>query len=437
MKRLKLKKVISSSLLVVLVFVLNPMGVNAEWKQDSNGWWNAEGNSWSVGWKEIDGKWYYFGQDGYMKMGWIQYEDKWYYLGDDGAMLKNTTINGYKLDSDGVLIQSSQNDSSDIHSQKNDSSNVESKDKNVSDETEVSNRKPIIKDGNYLYESGKLSKVNIDGTNKTYFEQSYGSIIGVSDGWVYYVDETTEHPVSKGIYKIKDNEKVKLTSEDYIVDAVLYKGSIYYALGPEMVENNVVKGGLYKVDIDGTNKVQLSDQLVENINIYKDCIYYSGSSSVTTDNTITSENSGIFKMNTDGSNRIKISDRLASFLKLSGENIYFSNRDDGGKLYKISINGTDEKKLNDDISWDIQVDGNWVYYSNNPYDGHTDMILPLDKMRGNIYKITIDGMDRTKINSEASRLSEVLDGWIYYNNWSDDKLYKMKLDGSNKSVVEY
>ncbi|WP_051560514.1 DUF5050 domain-containing protein [Clostridium beijerinckii] len=427
MKRLKLKKVISSSLLVILVFVLNPIVVSAEWKQDSNGWWNAEGNSWSVGWKEIDGKWYYFGQDGYMKMGWIQYEDKWYYLGDDGAMLKNTTINGYKLDSDGVWIQSSQNDSS----------NVESKDKNVSYETEVSNRKPIIKDGNYLYESGNLSKVNIDGTNKTYFEQAYGSIIGVSDGWVYYVDGNTEHHGSKGIYKIKDNEKVKLTSEDYIVDAVFYKGSIYYALGPEMVENNVVKGGLYKVDIDGKNKVQLSDQLVENINIYKDCIYYSGTSSVTTDNTVSNENSGIFKMNTDGTSRTKISDHYASFLKLSGNNIYFSSFDYNYKLYKISIDGTNERKLNDDISWDIQVDGNWVYYSNNPYDGHTDMILPLDKMRGNIYKITIDGMNRTKINSEASRLSEVLDGWIYYNNWSDNKSYKMKLDGSNKSVVEY
>ena len=348
-----------------------------------------------------------------MKTGWIQDGDKWYYLDGNGAMVKSTTINGYKLDSYGVWIQSSQNNLS----------NVDSGTKKISDETEVSNRKSIVKDGNWLYESGKLSKVNLDGTNKTYIGQAYGDIIGVADGWVYYVDTTIGHPGSEGIYKIKDNEKIKLTNDDYIMDAVLYKGSIYYALGPKAYDNNVIKGGLYKVDIDGKNKIQLSDQMVENINIYKDFIYYSG-------------NQQIFKMSTDGINRTKICDNYVQFLKLSGDNIYFSNGDDKDKLYKISIDGTNEKKLNDDISWDIQVSGNWIYYNNNPYDGHTAMVIPLDQTRGNIYKITINGTDRTKLNSEVSRLSEVVDGWIYYNNWSDRKSYKMKLDGNNKLVVE-
>lgn len=185
----------------------------------------------------------------------------------------------------------------------------------------------------------------------------------------------------------------------------------------------MVNGGLYKVDIDGRNKVELSDQIVDDINIYKDSIYYSG-------------NKKIFKMNIDGTNRIKISDHYVRFFKLEDDNIYFSNSDDSDKLYKISIDGTNEKKLNDNVSWDIQVNGNWIYYSNNPYDGHTFMPYPLDQTRGNIYKITVDGTDRTKLNSEVSRLSEVLDGWIYYSSWSDNKSYKMKLDGSNKLVVE-
>ncbi|OOM71462.1 DUF5050 domain-containing protein [Clostridium sp. BL-8] len=412
MNMLKLTKAIVNSLVVVSVLALNPIGASAEWKQDSNGWWNTEGSSWSVGWKEIDGNWYYFGQDGYMKTGWIQKGDKWYYLDGNGAMLKNTTINGCKLDSYGVWIQSSQNTLS----------NVDSQSKRITDETEVINRKSIVKDGDWLYESGKLSKVNLDGTNKTYIGQAYGDIIGVADDWVYYVDTTIGYPGSEGIYKIKDNEKIKLTNDDYIMDAVLYKGSIYYALGPKAYDNNVIKGGLYKVDIDGKNKIQLTDQIVDNINIYKDFIYYIG-------------NQQIFKMSTDGINRIKICDHYARFLKLSEDNIYFSNGDDKDKLYKISIYGTDEKKLNDDISWDIQVSGNWIYYSNNPYDGHTAMILPLDQTRGNIYKITINGTDKTKLNSEVSRLSEVMDGWIYYSNWSDNKFYKIKLDGSNKSVV--
>jgi len=91
MKRLKLSKVIATSLVVSLVLVLNSIGVSAEWKQDSNGWWNTEGNSWSVGWRQIDGKWYYFGQDGYMA--------------------HDRTVDGYKLGSDGAWIQTTQNNS--------------------------------------------------------------------------------------------------------------------------------------------------------------------------------------------------------------------------------------------------------------------------------------------------------------------------------------
>ncbi|EHJ00422.1 cell wall binding repeat-containing protein [Clostridium sp. DL-VIII] len=91
-----IKLIVSSLLLVVSVLALNPIGTSAEWKKDSNGWWNTEGSSWSVGWKEIDGKWYYFGQDGYM--------------------VHDTTINGYIIGSDGARIKSTQNNLSNSYS---------------------------------------------------------------------------------------------------------------------------------------------------------------------------------------------------------------------------------------------------------------------------------------------------------------------------------
>lgn len=90
MKKLKF---IASLLLAISVLTLNSVGVNAQWKQDPNGWWNTEGNSWTVGWKEIDSKWYYFNSDGYMA--------------------HDTTIDGYKIGSDGAWIQSTQNVSAD------------------------------------------------------------------------------------------------------------------------------------------------------------------------------------------------------------------------------------------------------------------------------------------------------------------------------------
>ncbi|GEP66185.1 hypothetical protein CBE01nite_39530 [Clostridium beijerinckii] len=51
-----LNKIIATSLVVTSILTLNKIVANAEWKQDSNGWWNTEGSPWSIGWKEIDGK---------------------------------------------------------------------------------------------------------------------------------------------------------------------------------------------------------------------------------------------------------------------------------------------------------------------------------------------------------------------------------------------
>jgi hypothetical protein len=141
MKKMKLTKSVGILLAVASVLVSNPIGVSAEWKQDSNGLWNSEGNSWSIGWKEIDGKWYYFGQDGYMvhdtnidgynigsdgswientqidppqtsgdyqrgsdsfNSGWKLINGKYYFFNDEGGMQKNTIVDEYYLDENGA-----------------------------------------------------------------------------------------------------------------------------------------------------------------------------------------------------------------------------------------------------------------------------------------------------------------------------------------------
>jgi len=43
MKKLKLTKVIASSLIAVSVLALNPIGASAEWKQNLAGWWLLKG----------------------------------------------------------------------------------------------------------------------------------------------------------------------------------------------------------------------------------------------------------------------------------------------------------------------------------------------------------------------------------------------------------
>jgi hypothetical protein len=94
MKKLKLTKVIASSLIVASVIALNPIGASAEWRQTSSGnWWYAnEHNSWDIEWSYIDGKWYYFyPETGYMATNTsfhTSYGD--FYVGSDGAWVQPT-----------------------------------------------------------------------------------------------------------------------------------------------------------------------------------------------------------------------------------------------------------------------------------------------------------------------------------------------------------
>ena len=60
-----IKKLVSGLVIMASVLTIFPVGASAEWRKDSKGWWNTEGNSYSIGWKQIDGSWYYFDNNGF------------------------------------------------------------------------------------------------------------------------------------------------------------------------------------------------------------------------------------------------------------------------------------------------------------------------------------------------------------------------------------
>lgn len=79
------------------------------WNLDGRGWWyhNTDGTYPANNWQLIDGKWYFFDSEGYMKTGWVLWNHLYYYCDDaSGAMLVNTTTpDGSRVDSAGVWIQ--------------------------------------------------------------------------------------------------------------------------------------------------------------------------------------------------------------------------------------------------------------------------------------------------------------------------------------------
>ncbi|OOM68611.1 hypothetical protein [Clostridium sp. BL-8] len=92
----KIKKIISILLLVLSILVLNLISAHAEWQQSNNGWWYSEGSSYAIGWKLIDGNWYYFYSNGYMAHDTIIDNC---YLNSSGAWIQNKVNSNYNTDS--------------------------------------------------------------------------------------------------------------------------------------------------------------------------------------------------------------------------------------------------------------------------------------------------------------------------------------------------
>lgn len=105
----KLRNIMLTFVAVLSLFLMSASGVNAEWKQDSNGWWYSQGSFFDTGWSNIGGQWYYFGSDGYMKIDWVNDGGSWYYFKTDVTMAYDCTIDGCYLDDSGKLTQQNNN----------------------------------------------------------------------------------------------------------------------------------------------------------------------------------------------------------------------------------------------------------------------------------------------------------------------------------------
>ena len=72
-----------------------------------NGYWYyyKSDNTRAIGWIKPDNNWYYLKDDGKMATGWLYYNGTWYYCNASGAMLANTVVDGYLLGSSGAWIR--------------------------------------------------------------------------------------------------------------------------------------------------------------------------------------------------------------------------------------------------------------------------------------------------------------------------------------------
>ena len=105
--------------------------------------------------------------------------------------------------------------------------------------------------------------------------------------------------------------------------------------------------------------------------------------------------------------------------------IYFSNGDDNGTLYKMHLDGSEKTKLNDVYSFGLNTDNEWVYY----YRYIPDKVVKT--MHQMLYKIRTDGTEETLL-LEQGQFATLRDGWIYF---TDNGIYRIKTDGTERTLI--
>ena len=88
-------------------FFFNAEGVSQKWWVQDNGTWyylNGSGEM-QTGWLQDNGTWYYLEASGAMKASqWFEVNGKWYYVDATGALAVNTTVDGYTVNANGEWV---------------------------------------------------------------------------------------------------------------------------------------------------------------------------------------------------------------------------------------------------------------------------------------------------------------------------------------------
>lgn len=159
----------------------------------------------------------------------------------------------------------------------------------------------------------------------------------------------------------------------------------------------------------------------------------------------------------------------------SNGKIFFANPDDKNRLYSMDLSGENVKKLSNDTAMYINADSHYVYYVRRngnqdeefsvfsfntnslcriPRDGGKVVILDRDPciyatLIGNyiyylhydneeatrLYRIGIDGKDRTQLSSEYVFTCSALGQYFYYDGISDGNLYEYDTVSNTSHMV--
>ncbi len=292
-----------------------------------------------------------------------------------------------------------------------------------------------------------LNKVKNDGTKKqVILEADYDMLsINAIDGYLYFITiDTTEADtlastlpedekanidyVNNKICRMKndgteltvinDNEFSNDCYEIYVIkDKVYYIGEDY---------------NIYTMNLDGSNKTQISKNKTGYLGISEKYILYNdypeGSENLTEEE---AENTDYvtYVMNIDGTNARPVNGKRLYSVTLKDDYIYYTN--DEKQICKVKVDGTEDSLVFDTDAYNMNLSGNYVYYMNYKDEEASDYTVC-------IYRVKTDGTENKVIKelNTYSSFIDVLGSQVFYMDSSNDQGHIALVNGKDSKEIE-
>jgi hypothetical protein len=213
----------------------------------------------------------------------------------------------------------------------------------------------------------------------------------VINDWIYYSTDGS----LLGTFKIKTDgtEKKQLTNDRTMFPFSIEENTLFYSYAPSTNDYNT---GLYKIDLDGSNKVKVTSDNCKNVVAQGDWIYYINFS----------DNSSLYKIKKDGTQRKKLLNLGLSCFNISDDVLYYVTYDDASNLYKLNLQNNKSSKLtNNDLNFLSSLSSSST--PNEPF-----IISSINIIDENIFC-----------------------SCYYYNNEPNGFLYRVKKDGTLDKII--
>ncbi len=285
----------------------------------------------------------------------------------------------------------------------------------------------------------KLSEVIVPGM--------FSRLLDIKDDWIYY-----EKNVGAGLYRAKTNG----TNEMQLLDSDIYdyhidSSEIYYLT----LNNDCTVDKYYKINLDGTNKQVLINDLVQesvfSCNDYNDYIFYC-------------QDDGMYRVKNDGTDKKKIIDGAIQEFKIIDDHIYYKIQ---GDLYSALCDGKEQEKIIENSGLSFTKYKNNIFYlkydmeysvlfkyniESKQSEKVTSMIFPdtyirFVKEKDNKLLLscsTDEGFNKVTsyylldMNTDEARVlqDKVKNGYIADAFIEGDSLYYMEVDSESKLIIK-